>query len=267
VNRPRHAKKLYICKIAMRYPLILLVTACLFSSCKLFRSNLMLKTPKDFTYDKLTDSLSMQDYRIAINDLIVYRMFTNNGHKLIDLAASANALYRNDIDVIVEIDGHIKMPLLGRVQVAGLTIREAEQLLEERYSKFYVDPFVSLRVTNRRVIIFPGNGGTAKVLSITNNNTTIMEAIANAGGVLEDGKAYKIKLIRKQADPTKKPLVYLMDLSRIEGIAAGNSIVQANDIIYVEPRYRPLTVFNRELAPIITLITSVLILYQFSRIK
>jgi hypothetical protein len=55
-----------------------------------------------------------------------------------------------------------------------------------------------------------------------------------------------------------------MDLSTIQGIRDGNSIVQAGDIIYVEPRYRPVYVFTRELAPVVTLITSVLILFQFA---
>src|SRR5919107_648632 len=102
----------------MRYPFILLFSLLLFSSCKIFRSNLMLKTPKDFTYDKLVDSLGLQDYRIATNDAIVYRIFTNNGFKLIDLATNSNAIFRNDIDVIVESDDSIKMPLLGRVKIA-----------------------------------------------------------------------------------------------------------------------------------------------------
>jgi polysaccharide biosynthesis/export protein len=247
----------------MRYLLILLSSLIIASSCKIFRSNLMLKTPRDFTYDKLVDSLSRLDYRIATNDAIVYRIFTNNGFKLIDLASSSNAALRSDIDVIVESDGHVKMPLLGRVYVAGLTIKEAEKLLEERYAKLYVDPFVTLRINNKRVIIFPGNGGQAKVLPLANNNTTIMEAIASAGGILEDGKAYKVKLIRNNPEKGMQPFVYLMDLSRIQGITAGNSIVQAGDIIYVEPRYRVLATFNREVAPIITLLTTFAILYQF----
>ncbi len=226
----------------------------------------MLKTPKDFTYDKLVDSLGRLDYRIARNDAVVYRIFTNNGFKLIDLATSSNAVFRNDIDVIVESDDSIKMPLLGRVKIAGLTIKQAERMLEDRYDSLYVNSFVTLRVTNRRVIIFPGNGGQARVLPLANNNTTVMEAIASAGGVLEDGKAFRIKLIRNHPEPGKMPLVYLMDLSRIGGITAANSIVQAGDIIYVEPRYRPLLTFSREVAPLITLLTSVLILYQFSRI-
>src|ERR1043165_7083138 len=99
----------------MRYPLIFISTLIILSSCKMFRSNLMLKTSKDFNYDKLVDSLSRLDYRIATNDAIVYRLFTNNGFKLINLATEANSVLRNDIDVIVESDGMIKMPLLGRV--------------------------------------------------------------------------------------------------------------------------------------------------------
>ena len=226
----------------------------------------MLKTPKDFNYDQLIDSLSRLDYKIATNDVIVYRVLTNNGFKLINLATEANAIFRNDLEVIVESSDSINMPLLGRVKVAGLTIKEAEKLLQEKYTEYYVEPYVTLKITNRRVIVFPGNGGLAKVLPLSNNNTTVMEALAGAGGILEDGKAYKVKLIRNNPDPSQKPLVYLMDLSQIDGILAGQSIVQAGDIIYVEPRYKPLATFTREVAPILTLLTTVLILYQYSRL-
>ena len=93
--------------------LILALTA--LSSCKLFKSNLMLKTPKNYNYDKLVDSLGRADYKIAPNDAILYRIFTNDGFKLIDLASTSNIL-RNDIDVIVESNGNIKMPLIGRLR-------------------------------------------------------------------------------------------------------------------------------------------------------
>ncbi len=227
----------------------------------------MLKTPKDYNYDKLVDSLARLDYRIAPNDAIQYRVFTNDGFKLIDLASTTAGAFRNDLDVIVESDGNIKMPLLNRFNVAGLTIREAEKVMEDKYAEFYVKPFVTLKVINKRVIVFPGNSGQAKVIGLANNNTTVMEAIASAGGIPEDGKAYKVKLIRNNVDPLQKPYVYLMDLSKIEGITLGNSKVQANDIIYVEPRYRPFKTLATEITPLITLITSALILFQFYRLK
>ncbi|MBL7911377.1 MAG: polysaccharide biosynthesis/export family protein [Bacteroidia bacterium] len=227
----------------------------------------MLKTPKDYNYDKLVDSLARLDYKIAPNDAIQYRVFTNDGFKLIDLASTTAGAFRNDLDVIVESDGNIKMPLLNRFNIAGLTIREAEKVMEDKYAEFYVKPFVTLKVINKRVIVFPGNSGQAKVIGLANNNTTVMEAIASAGGIPEDGKAYKVKLIRNNVDPLQKPYVYLMDLSKIEGITLGNSKVQANDIIYVEPRYRPFKTLATEITPLITLITSALILFQFYRLK
>jgi polysaccharide export outer membrane protein len=167
--------------------------------------------------------------------------------------------------VVVESDDSIRMPMLGRIRIGGVTLKEAEKLLQARYSEYYVEPFVSLRVTNKRVIVFPGNGGEAKVQTLVNNNTSVMEAIANAGGIVQDGKAFKVKLIR-QNPGGERPFVYLMDLSRIEGLRDANAKVQAGDIIYVEPRYRPLATFTREIAPAITLVTSLVILYQFSRI-
>src|SRR6185369_4451564 len=108
--------------------------------------------------------------------------------------------------------------------------------------------------------------GIAKVLVLTNNNTTVLEAIASAGGIPDDGKAYKAKLIRQNADRSQKPLVYLMDLSRIEGLSMGNTKVQAGDIIYIEPRYRPLKTFTQEISPLLTLVTAFLILYQITKV-
>jgi polysaccharide export outer membrane protein len=225
----------------------------------------MLLTKKGYTYDRLVDSLSRLDYRLAPNDAIVYRVFTNDGLKLIDLT-NTNNTFRSDIDAVVESDGQIKMPLIGRMRVAGLTIIEAEKLIEEKYSEYYVKPFVTIRVNNKRVIVFPGSNGTARVVNLTNNNTTVLEVIAAAGGIPDDGKAYKAKLIRQHPVPGNKPFVYLMDLSRIEGLKEGNSKVQAGDIIYVESRYRPLRTFATEISPILTLLTTFLILYQITRV-
>jgi len=170
----------------------------------------MLKTPKNYAYDKLADSLAALDYKLAPNDAIAYKVLTNDGFVLINLSSSAaNSNFSYFIESVVQSDGFVKVPLLGQVKIAGLTIREAEQLLEEKFSKQYVNPFVTIRINNKRVIIFPGNNGTAKVVNLVNNNTSLMEVIANAGGIPEDGKAYKVKLIRDNPNDSKKPLVYL----------------------------------------------------------
>lgn len=231
-----------------------------FSSCKVFRSNLMLKTPTDFAYDQLQDSVTKQSYKIEVNDLVQVRIFSNDGFKIINIENVTGNYARIDLDYLVEQDGRVKLPLVGKVALSGLTIAEAETFLQNIYNDFYVNPFVSVKVVNKRVIIFPGNGGKAQVINLQNNNTTVIETIALGGGIQEDGKAYKVKLIRN--DGKNKPKVYLMDLSKIEGIAMGNTVVMANDIIYVEPRYRFAKTLIGEVTPLISLLTSTFLLYS-----
>jgi polysaccharide export outer membrane protein len=205
----------------------------------------------------LNDSLAKLSYIIAPNDIVTFQVFTNDGFKMIDVINSASVSYFVKAEATVEQDGTMKMPMIGRVKIAGLTIAEAEKKLEQLYSDYYIKPFVKLSVNNKRVIVFPGNNAVAKVIPLQNNNTTVLEAIALAGGIPEDGKAYKIKLIRTL--PDGKSLVYLLDLSTIDGLSQGQTTVLANDIIYVEPRYRPLQAFVRDISPIASLLLSTLV--------
>lgn len=232
-----------------------------FSSCKVFRSNIMLRTPKDYNYDKLLDSLTRNDYKLAANDFLNFKVYPNEGFKMVDMANEViNINNIPQVDARIESDGTARLPLIGNVPLVGLTIIEAEKLLEDKYSVFYRKPYINLRVTNKRVIVFPGQAGAARVIPIQNNNTTIMEALALSGGISEDGKAYKVKLIRNM--PGQETKVYLMDLSKIDGLAYANTQVQAYDVIYVEPRYRPVRTFANEVAPLLTLFTTFLILFS-----
>jgi polysaccharide biosynthesis/export protein len=251
----------------MRKIFLALVVLSALSSCRLLRPSLMLKTPKNYVFDKVSDTMLTEEYRIAPTDAVSFRILSNEGFKLVDLASnSPNAnLAISNIETTVELDGTIKVPLIGRIKVEGLTVREAEQLLETRYTEFYVGPYVLFKVTNKRVIIFPGNAGAARVVPIVNNNTTVFEALAMAGGVSEDGRAYKVKLVRKTA---QKPKVYMMDLSTIDGLREGNTIVQANDIIYVEPRNRIGQRLSTEVLPYISLLSSIFIIYSlYARVQ
>jgi polysaccharide export outer membrane protein len=246
-----------------KYFFLFFAAILMLSSCKVFRSNIMLKTPKDYNYDKLVDSLSRADYKLAANDFLSFRVFANDGFKLVDIANSGGSNINNNlqtIDTRIETDGTTRLPLVGTLQLGGLTIIEAEKLLEEKYAVFYKKPYINLRITNKRVIVFPGQAGAARVIQISNNNTTVIEALALAGGISEDGKAFKVKLIRRSEDKESK--VYLMDLSKISGLALANTQVQAYDVIYVEPRYRPIRTFSNEVAPVLTLFTTFLILYS-----
>lgn len=259
----------------MKKTLFLLVPALLIlatmSSCRMLNPSIMLQSKKSYPYDSLKlDSafFQVQEYRIAPNDLIEMRFFANNGFEILDLTRTnqgqVNRTSYSDIIYNVDIDGTAELPIIGRIKLAGYTIRQATDTLEKHYSEFYEKPYVLLRVMNKRVIVYPGNEGAGKVVPLTNNNTTLIEALAATGGVSKEGKAYRIKLIRNNGNPAK-PDVYLFDLSKMDHVAQANIIVQANDVIYVEPRRNIPQEALREISPILTMISSVFILIAILR--
>lgn len=189
----------------------------------------MFRAKRNYPYADLARIIPELEYKIGINDNISLRVASNNGAVSLGDPGQLETL-----SATVEFDGTVKIPLLGRVYLKGLSLREAELLMEERYKQYFVEPYVKIMVGNKRVIIFRGRDGAASVLQLRYNNMNLLEALASIGGLTGDVKAHRIKLIR--GDLKNNPQVYLIDLSRIENLADGGIILQGNDIIYIEPR-------------------------------
>ena len=238
-------------------------------SCNVLNPNIMLHAGRNYKYDTLSlDTTIGRELKIGPNDIIEFRLFANDGFKMIDIissstgnGASANSLIRQGFDYTVDYQGNVVLPVIGSENLKGMTIRQAEDFLEERFAQYYVHPFVLLKVLNQRVIIFPGEPGKATVLTLNNQNTTLLEALALAGGISAGGKAYNIKLIRQQQNPKLKPKIYKIDLSNIDGITDGNTVLQSNDIIIVEPRRYIATRVLSQITPVVSLITSFITIY------
>lgn len=244
------------------------------TGCSYYFPSIMLRTPKNYDFDKLSDSTKSVSYKIAPNDIIGMRMFSQDGFHLVDLTntsvnvvttsassgGSNPALAINaEVQYLVQNDGTVDLPVVKKVEIAGLTVREATELLEKKYSTYFVKPFVLMDITNMRVIVFPGDPGTAKIIPLVNNNTTLIEAIATAGGITEDGKAKQIILIRRTS--LQRPQIYKMDLSSIAGLKEANTILQANDIIYVSTQRRLSQELLIRVTPFLSLVTSIILTY------
>ncbi len=229
-------------------------------SCKVINPSRMLRTGNNFQYDIFSDTMKEADYQIAPNDIINVFLYTKKGEELINPigTSSINANLRQiAIPYTVESDSTVKLPILGKVKITGYTIEAAEELLEKQYSTYFNNPFIKISIINKRIIVFPGGKGSqAMVVPLENPNTTLFEALAQAGGINE-GKAHKVKLIRGDLND---PEVYLIDLSTIEGIKKANLVMQANDIIYVEPRDQFMKKVVEELTPYLTLLSTILLI-------
>ena len=220
-------------------------------------NNIMFKTPKDIELASDTIMLAPPiDYLISVDDKIAFTLATNNGEGIVQslsLGGLINAV--SSTDYIVREDGTAELPLLGNVLVKGLTTFQCEDTLEMLFARHYQNPFVQVKITSQRVLVFTGNGSSATVVSLTNTNTTLLEVIAQAGGIQERGKANTIKVIRKVGNERK---IFVVDLSTVEGLQYADMIVQANDFIYIEPRPYLVREFLQETAPVLSLISTTL---------
>jgi polysaccharide export outer membrane protein len=242
------------------------ITALVMNACANINSNIMFKIPKGESF--VFDSIPMkptEDYVIGPGDRFALFFSTNNGERIIAGVSGINGMEgqffnRNNQliqDYIVRRDGTAELPVIGIIKVQGYTTIELEDTLTELLSKNYIDPFVQIRLSNQRIIIFPGRGQ-AQVVNLANVNTTLLEVIAAAGGLSQDARANSIKLIRKNKN---KREIYKIDLSTIQGLKQAEMIVQSNDYIYVDVKPRIAGSVLTEVTPWLTVLTTSLALF------
>ncbi|MDT0686542.1 polysaccharide biosynthesis/export family protein [Autumnicola psychrophila] len=134
---------------------------------------------------------------------------------------------------MVEVDGTIKFPVLGKLDVEGLTRRELEEYLTNELQAYVTDVTVRARIVNFRVTVL-GETGTS-VLQIPNERVTMPELIAMAGDISYGGKRENILVIR---DNNGKKSYGRVDMTDVDVFQNPYYFLKQNDIVYVEPTYR-----------------------------
>lgn len=250
-------------KMKVYFFFLVLIVLCFFTSCRSLRPSEMLKTDEDYPIS--TFESSKYEYVLKPYDKIALRVSSNIGesfYSVKDVGSASTESYQrnlNGFEFSVEFDGTIKLPILGRIPVSGKTIREAETYLEEKYGDYFVNPFVLIEVTNRKVFIFMNSGTIARTIDMPSENLTLIEAIAETGGLTDISRSYSIKLIR--GDLTNNPEVYYWNISNIADLKNSNCFLEANDIIYVDSKPKYVSRVLVEIAPYLTLTTTLLTIY------
>lgn len=214
---------------------------------------------KDIDSNKLPDKINTltKEYKIQKGDEISLKIYTRNGMSLIDPIKPSNSI-GNDISqsnaqimnatFVVNNEGIVEFPVVGKKKVDGYNEDELRQLLKKEFDLIYNNPFLFLRVENRRAILFKGTQG--MIVPLNKTPTNIFEVLAKSGGIDRHLKSYDIQLVRGDL---KNPDIYKIDLSTLKGIHNSELLVQSNDIIYIQERRRPLYYAMTDVAPIITL--------------
>lgn len=233
-----------------RYAPLLLLTGVLLASCGSYRQNILFQVDAANLEQQTREAES--NYVIRANDLLTLSVYTNQGEKIIDpnresFSDQSSTLPATPASYLVNVDGITRFPLIDPINIEGLTLRQAQEMLGKEYDRFYHDAFVVLGFTNKRVVVLGSPGG--KVIPLSNENMRLTEVLALAEGIGADGRANNIRVIRGDA-------VMVVDFSTFAGYQRGNLVMQPGDIVYVEPVRRPFIEGMRDYAPMISVISS-----------
>lgn len=226
-------------------------------SCGSYKQNILFRVHPDQVQKQKMEVET--NYTIQKNDVLTLEVYTNQGEKIIDpnLESFKDGNTQTNASSVaprylVDVNGLVKFPLISELKLEGLTIRQAEEILQKTYEKFYQQPFVVLGFNNKRVIVLGAPGG--QVIPLLHENMRLTEVLALAKGITADARANNIRVIRGDQ-------VYIADLSSFEGYQNNNPLMYPGDIVYVEPVRRPFIEGLRDYSPVITIITSIATLF------
>ena len=152
---------------------------------------------------------------------------------------------------LVDGDGYIQFPVLGKLHVAGLTRLQVQDTIAANLERngYIKNPLVVVRFLNFRVYMLTSSGG--KVLNINEERCTFLEALAMAGGLDWYTRRDRIGVMR---EVDGKRVVHYLDPRSTAIFDDEFFVLQQNDIIFTEER--PYKFFSSNLSLVLGLISS-----------
>lgn len=178
--------------------------------------------------DELTITVSTTDPKAAVPfNLVVSQTLPSSG----SLSAGSGSL----MPYLVDNDGYIDFPVVGRLHVQGLTKGQCEDLIKAKIRPYLAaseNPVVTVRMSSFRVTV-QGEVKAPKVVPVSQEKMSILEALTAAGDLTIYGKRDNVLLIREDASGEKHAV--RLNLNDANLINSPYYYVQQNDYIYVEP--------------------------------
>jgi polysaccharide export outer membrane protein len=132
---------------------------------------------------------------------------------------------------LVDEEGFVELPILGRIKVGGLTRVELIEQLKSKYQTYLDNPIVNVKIQNFKISIL-GDVSSPGIYIIPNERITLVEAIAVAGDLKITGKRNNILVVREQEG---ERLEYRVDVTGKDFFKSPVYYLQQNDVVYVEP--------------------------------
>lgn len=221
----------------------LLMASCVTSK----RVNLMQEPGKN-GIPQYADTMSYEDYELRIGDrLYIYvysvdervdKMFNSSsgtiGIQMLQGGGGAGGSY-DLYTYLVQEDGCIDFPMVGRVPVRGMTTRGVKRVLEDELSSFiksygdYQMMSVEVKIVRRSFSVISDRG--SGTFNIQKEKVTIFEALAMAGDIGDFGDRSKVRIVREKEGQTQ---VKEFDVRSEDIINSEFYYIEPNDVIYIQ---------------------------------
>ncbi len=237
------------------------------------------QTVTDFVYfEKNLDTLNtlikqLEEPRVKANDILsinvssgsldqsqteVFNLLNNGGAQGAGTGGGGQALR----GYLVDYDGTITLPIIGRIPARGLTKNELRDSLTKRLESYVQNPVLNIRFINFQVLLMGEVRGVGWQ-NFPNERATIVDAIGQAGGMTDLGSRENVLVIREQPGGLREYNTVNLNDARV--FSSPYYQLQQNDIVYVLPNETRLLTIQRQNSPFfrdlplyMALITSIL---------
>jgi polysaccharide export outer membrane protein len=186
---------------------------------------------QDSTNQTIKEEIETYEPNLQIGDILTINVSTIEKDAAIPFNLFEAQTLANQIPLpyIINADGEINFPVIGKIKVAEMTTKQLTNFLTQKLLLYLKDPIVNVRITNFKITILgevrnPGN------YTVLNERISIIEAVGLAGDLTIYGDRQNIKLIREQDG---KRIFETIDLTNKELFNKPYFYLSQNDVLFI----------------------------------
>lgn len=223
----------------------------------------------DLTNENL-GSVKAPVYLIKPGDVLSIQIYTQdpNISRLFNLAntqTATSSIYNSEISTYitgfsVSDSGEVNLPVIGKVKIAELSVRDAQDTIQYAADRYLKDALVVVKLLSFRVTVL---GEVKRPGTYTNykDNLNIFEAIGLAGDLSDFGKRNNVLVLRNTTQGVK---TFRMDLQDKNIVTSDGFFLQPNDTVIVEPRSGKVMALNTpNIQLLLSTLTTLLLFLNF----
>ena len=183
----------------------------------------------------------------------------NQGNAVGSIASSTNSAAAAAVAApgisgfLVDKEGFIELPVIGKIKIAGLTTDKARDLIRQKADAEFNKPAVQVRFANYKITVI-GEVARPATYTVPNEKVSVLDALGLAGDLTIYGKRENVLLIREQEN--KKELIRL-NLNSSDLLSSPYFYLKQNDVLYIEPNKAKVAANNASRTQTIAIVGSI----------